>query len=53
MSNKVNKLELKEFAKEVASRINGFMESYINKFDDDAPELKAKAGKNLTMRQLQ
>ena len=33
-------MELKEFAKDVASRINSFMESYINKFDDDAPELK-------------
>ena len=31
---------LKEFAKDVASRINSFMESYINKFDDDAQELK-------------
>lgn len=33
-------MDLKEFAKDVASRINSFMESYINKFDDDAPELK-------------
>lgn len=33
-------MELKDFAKDVASRVNAFMENYIKGFDDEAETLK-------------
>ena len=33
-------MELKDFSKDVVSRVNAFMENYIKGFDDEAKTLK-------------